>query len=111
MGAIMRRSDMIKFRKSVVAAAVAGTAVLGAGTAYAYVVATGHGSSKSTVATPVFTMTVTPGTVTALQPGAAGSAIPVTIANTSGQSIRINSVTLSIPAAASPSLSPSWRPT
>jgi hypothetical protein len=87
---------MIKLRKSIVAAAVVGTTLLGAGTAYAFVVAKGHGKGEAKVATPAFTMTVTPGTIPALLPGRDATALPVTVKNTSQSSIQIKTVTVSI---------------
>jgi hypothetical protein len=87
---------MIKLRKSIVAAAVVGTTLLGAGTAYAFVVAKGHGKGEAKVATPTFTMTVTPGTIPALLPGADAAELPVTVKNTSRSSIQIKTVTVSI---------------
>jgi hypothetical protein len=87
-------------KKSIVATSIAATVLLGGGTAYAFVVAKGNGHSDSKVANPTFTMDVTPATIAALTPGAAASAFPVTVKNTSASNIQVNTIVLSLPAAA-----------
>jgi hypothetical protein len=89
----------MKLKKSIVASIAAATVLLGGGTAYAFVVAKGNGNSNSKVANPTFTMTVTPAAIAALAPGAAASAFPVTVENTSASNIQVNTIVLSLPAA------------
>jgi hypothetical protein len=89
---------MLKAKKTVVAG-IAAAVVLGSATAaYAYVTTSGHGGSTATVNNPAFSMTVTPATISNLTPGAAATALPVTVKNTSATRIQINTIVLSFPA-------------
>ena len=87
----------MKFRKSVVAGVAAGTMLMGSGVAYAYVKIAGSGTSEAkVVASQGFSMLVTPAGITGLTPGAAASALPVTVKNTGPSKIQINTVVLSL---------------